>query len=631
VPPTLGAVIQKCLEKDRNSRYQNVHDLAVDLAALKQGFQIDAKLPGFKGQRERPSWKTAALVAAGLLFVGSLVAGALRLASTPSDRQADVADYVQLTDFADAVSAPSLSTDGRMLTFIRSDKLFLASGQIYVKSLPDGDARQLTNTPSLKLAPVFSPDGSHVTYTEVTNRREWNTWSVSIMGGDPELLLPGASGLTWLDHRRVMYSEIRPPGPHMGIVTSTPARLERREIYFPRHDRGMAHYSFASPDRRSLLTVEMDERGAFGQCRLIPFDGGAGRDVGPQGSCMSAAWSPDGRWMYFSVDAQGDSRVWRQSFPDGAPQRLTLGPTEEEGVAVAPDGRSLITSIGQRHSAVWLHTTAGERAVTKQGFALAPRMSPDGRRMFYLLRQSLASSVTELYSTDLVSGTIERHLPHIAIAERLYDISRDGQDVVYAMKGSDGRPEVWIARLDRRTPPRLVAKNASMVSFGGGDDLFIVSLEEKTSKLVHSDLNRGNRTRISDFKPIINLSVDSPDGSRVVLYATVGALQPATLAVPVRGGDPQRLCAVVCSVWWSGDGKRLFVNVDGQRTFVLPIPSGRSLPDIPTTGLDIPPERLAITGMQVLDESDVMPSPDPSSYIYVKSEIRKNLYRIPLP
>ena len=191
----------------------------------------------------------------------------------------------------------------------------------------------------------------------------------------------------------------------------------------------------------------------------------------------------------------GRSHLWRQSFPNGTPEQLTFGPTEEEGVAVAPNGRSLITSIGQRRTAIWLHTAAGERAVTSEGFASAPRMSPDDRRVFYLLRQSLASPVAELYSTDLGSGAIERHLPQTAIAERHYDISRDGQEVVFATKSPNGRPAVWIARLDRRTPPRLVAKDASMVSFGAHDDLFFVSLGEKTSQFVRSDLNGNGRVR----------------------------------------------------------------------------------------------------------------------------------------
>ena len=42
--------------------------------------------------------------------------------------------------------------------------------------------------------------------------------------------------------------------------------------------------------------------------------------------------------MYFSADAGDGFHIWRQRFPKGVPEQITFGPTEEEGIAVAPDG-----------------------------------------------------------------------------------------------------------------------------------------------------------------------------------------------------------------------------------------------------------------------------------------------------
>ena len=167
-----------------------------------------------------------------------------------------------------------------------------------------------------------------------------------MLGGQPTRLLPNAFGLTWIADQRVLFSEIK-AGLHMGIVTATEGRAEPREIYFPAHERAMAHFSHLSPDRKSVLVVEMDRTAAWQPCRLVPFDASStGRQVGPQGACLAAGWSPDGTWMYFSAQVEGSSHLWRQKFPNGAPEQITFGPTEEEGVAVAPDGRSLVTSVG---------------------------------------------------------------------------------------------------------------------------------------------------------------------------------------------------------------------------------------------------------------------------------------------
>src|SRR5581483_11243506 len=122
------------------------------------------------------------------------------------------------------------------------------------------------------------------------------------------------------------------------IVTSDESRAGSRDVYVPPHERGMAHRSSPSPDGKRVLVVEMNEWGTMVRCRLVPMDGSSpGRQVGPPGgSCTFAAWSPDGEWMYFSSDFGGAHHNWRQRFPDGEPEQITSGPTDEEGIAMAP-------------------------------------------------------------------------------------------------------------------------------------------------------------------------------------------------------------------------------------------------------------------------------------------------------
>ena len=66
--------------------------------------------------------------------------------------------------------------------------------------------------------------------------------------------------------------------------------------------------------------------------------------------------------MYFSSSAGGGFHIWRQRFTQSgtplAPEQITKGPTEEEGLAMASDGRSLITALGLKQGSVWLRDTA---------------------------------------------------------------------------------------------------------------------------------------------------------------------------------------------------------------------------------------------------------------------------------
>ena len=306
-----------------------------------------------------------------------------------------VPKYTQLTDFTDSATTPALSPDGHMLAFIRGGSSFMSAGQIYVKMLPDGEATLLTNDRRMKYNLAFSPDGSQVAYT-VMDDTNFATYSVSVLGGDPHLVLKNAAGLTWLDPQHYLYSRIR-SGLHLGVVTQSIAGDGYRELYYPAHERAMAHYSFASPDRRTALVVEMNGQGEWSQCQLISLQGNArATAVGPQGRCTAAGWSPDGSWMYFVATVGGQSHIWRQKYPNGNPEQITVGPTEEEGLVVEQDGQSVITSIGGYENSIWIHDSAGERSLSSEGEIISypslPSFGPDDKTLYYLSRHKADAS-----------------------------------------------------------------------------------------------------------------------------------------------------------------------------------------------------------------------------------------------
>ncbi len=88
--------------------------------------------------------------------------------------------YTQLTDFTDSAVAPALSPDGRMLAFIRGGEGFLTSDQIYVKMLPDGEAKRVTDDDRPKYGLAFSPDGSEIAYTVLDEFRVFHVRGISV-------------------------------------------------------------------------------------------------------------------------------------------------------------------------------------------------------------------------------------------------------------------------------------------------------------------------------------------------------------------------------------------------------------------------------------------------------------------
>src|SRR5262249_44476517 len=161
--------------------------------------------------------------------------------------------------------------------------------------------------------------------------------------------------------------------------------------------------------------------------------------------------------------------------------QITSGVTQEEGIEVAPDGGSFVTSIGASQSTVWFHDSRGDRQITSEGYGLLPSVSPDGKKLYYLLRARPAGHFVsgELWVADVESGERRRLLPDFLMQH--YAISRGGERVVFVASDDTGRSPVWLAALNGRSAPRQVTPNGGPRSYFGADgQLFFLGGEKGT-------------------------------------------------------------------------------------------------------------------------------------------------------
>ncbi|MGE5813345.1 MAG: protein kinase domain-containing protein, partial [Acidobacteriota bacterium] len=627
--PELQRIVSKCLEKDREQRYQTTRDLAIDLEKVRNELVTGPRPPETHRKKSSLVFRRATIAAIALLLAAAATAYFYVRSDRPLRLSPD--DFIQITGFADTASAPALSPDGRMVAFIRGEE-FLGTGQIYVKLLPNGDPVLLTNDPKPKYGLTFTPDGSRVAYTGIERpgapSSSWDTWTVPVLGGQSTRLLPNAAGLTWIDPHHVLFSEIEPgTGLHMGIVTASEDRQGERRIYFPAEARAMAHFSHLSPDRHWVLIAEMDRTGLFQPCRLVPFDGtSTGRLVGPNGACTAAAWSPDGRWMYFSVNVGGANHLWRQKFPDGTPSQVTSGTTtEEHGSAMAPDGRSIITSVGQSLTSLWIHDNNGDRLLPFDGSVDAPRVSRDGTHVYCLVQRISDPISYGLTLVDLASGKTDRILTEFAIVD--FDISRNDQFAAFTVAAGRQKREIWLAALDRRSPPRRVAGDGDEVHFGRAGELVYRSLTGTKNVLMRIPTTGGRPVRISD-QSVIDLGDVSPDGEWAIAGGPApNESGPVTYALPVHGGASRVLCDMICPIKWVPAGDAVYMGLaesgTSARLIRYPLQSGQVLPDFSLVVRDAR-ERTAPFW------NGVAAGPDPSMYLFTKTEQRGNLFRVPL-
>jgi Tol biopolymer transport system component len=643
VPLPLRSAIEKALEKDPAERYQSMRDLVVDLRrATRQTVAEPVPTAAGSNKPSRRSWKWIAAGAAALVAIGGIAWGILR----PKSPDAPRLQYTQLTNFADSAVAPALSPDGRMLAFIRGESTFVGPGEVYVKLLPDGNPVQLTHDGANKEGPVvFSPDGSRIAFTDGNA-----TWTAPVLGGEPARLLANSSGLSWIEpppgQRRVMFSDETGDGIHMGVFDSTESRSELRTVYMPAGVSGMAHRSFLSPDRRSVLIVEM-ELGSWQPCRLVPFDGSsAGTRVGPQpAQCTDAAWSPDGKWMYMSANTGDGFHIWRQRFPNGTPEQVTREATEEQGLSFAPDGRSFVTSVGGSQSTLWVHDAKGDHQITSEGFAFLPSFSGDGKTLYYLERSRASRRFVsgELWSASLETGRTTRLLPDYLMEH--YNVSPDGKRIVFLSVDESGHSQLLLAPLDGSSSPRRLDSKEyfARALFDPHGGVLYVGAENGVAYLYHVN-DDGSGLRKLFTEPVLFLYAISPNGNAVAVWTASGANGD----VEVDAYDDESKKTLICKgcgtagdenrgvtpplLSWSSDQKFLYVHSTRTRqTYAVPLPPGQLVPPLPPGGLAQLSDAAKLPGAKAFPEVRALGGADPSVYAYPRVTTHRNIYRIPVP
>jgi DNA-binding winged helix-turn-helix (wHTH) protein/Tol biopolymer transport system component len=601
---------------------------------------VEAASAPLHADRPRRRWSRARVYVAIAAILVAVAVGIVAVRESGPPRRPIA--YEQLTSFTEAAFEPALSPDGRIMAFlVGRDVGFPFSGQVYTVMLPDGQPIRRTHDAFAKYGVAFSSDGSQITYT-AAGGGGWRTMSVPLLGGDPRLLLQNAAGLTWLDQHHLLFSEIL-TGLHMQLVTATERRESPRRVYGPKHERGMAHYGYASPDRQSVLIVEMGPTGGFGRCRLAPFDGHTeGSEVGPDGLCTSAAWSPDGRWMYFTAVVDGASHVWREPFPSGALQQITSGPATERGMAMSPDGRSLVTSVGIPESGAWMHTPQGEALVSPDGYASRLRFSRDGRFLFYVLRRASSDVAGKLWQTELISGKSEPLAQSFPIAS--YDISPDGTQIVFAVKPEHGAAEIWLTSRGGDDPPRrLTASGEDQPAFAPAGEILFRQSEDHDNYLFLMNADGSKRRKVAPT-PITELRSMSPDRRLAFAMAPVnGFPTTAVLAVPLDGGPVRRICPGTCGVRWSPDGANMYITPfaeSAHKTIAIPVPKGKSMPVLPVAGVQSVADAATLSGSRLVEfalfngspsGNDVAPGQEMGTFAYARTISHRNLFRVQLP
>jgi serine/threonine protein kinase len=203
-PAGLRKIVERCLEKKPERRFQSAQDLAFALRHLAGSTASMPALPSAKTtERKGPQWIAVTGFAAGLLLLGALGQRWLSI----DDAVVDPIQLTRITSDRRTEIGSVFSPDGRAVAYLRYEQ---GSTDLLVKPFDSPAPILLVHSMTALGTPGWSPDGNRICYTSLGR----DFMCVGAAGGTPQRLIENAvSPQFTLDGKAIYFGRVREKAP----------------------------------------------------------------------------------------------------------------------------------------------------------------------------------------------------------------------------------------------------------------------------------------------------------------------------------------------------------------------------------------------------------------------------------
>ncbi|MCA9729001.1 MAG: PD40 domain-containing protein, partial [Candidatus Eisenbacteria bacterium] len=322
-----------------------------------------------------------------------------------------------VTDGYGGAGRPTLSPDGKLLAFVRRDRLRTV---LYVYDLATRTERPVWNGLSGDMQENFANTGTYPGMCFTPDNRavvlwaEGKLWSVEVASGRPTQIpcrVPVELSIT----KALRFErEIAPDSVRI------------HQVAWPTQSPDGKRVLFAAVGNLWEMPIERDARGRS--------RGGVPRRLATEGGlAFSPAYSRDGRWIdYVSWSDTEGGQVWKMPAAGGRSTRLTRAASQYANPAFSPDGTKIVCTRGTNApmrghdlgaegslDIVWIPAEGGDAqyvlSIPSRGTASRmprPRWNAAGDRVYYIQDETsgIENEKVMLYSVRLDGTDRQAHL-----------------------------------------------------------------------------------------------------------------------------------------------------------------------------------------------------------------------------
>jgi Tol biopolymer transport system component/predicted Ser/Thr protein kinase len=592
VPPELERIVTKCLERDRELRYQHAAEVRTDLQRLKRDTD-SARVSAAQSPMQTGSWSRWSIPAVVcLVAVTTLV---FLIGNRWKGSGAALQTTLSQVTFADGVEEyPAWSPDGRNLLYTGEvGKIH----KIFKKDLTSKQDSLLTHGDFDELQPAWSPDGTQIAFVRAHqpsvklqpgdvfgNFQDGDVWVLDLASGKESKLVDNAFNpsyspdgkriavdASWAAARRIWVVDRQGHNPQQ-ITTDTSEEVAHVVPSWSPDGKKIAFQNLVRT-KFDIRVVNLESK----QMNWITND---------LFSNLRPAWSPSGKFIYFSSYRSGGINIWRAPVKkdgtvSGPLQQVTTGAGQDVEVATSPDGKGLAFATLRQNADIWklpvlpqsgMVRGSSEAVVSTTREDSRGAWSPDSKMVAFNSDRAGGMNIWLLSPPDsnarqLTSGHGGDFQPNW---------SPDEKKIVFFSSRS-GTPNVWEVEVASGALRRLTLNsNMNVNPFFSPDGAFIAYQSDQSGRLEVWVMNADG----SNPRQLSNVGVSGHfmrwSGRDVIFRCSCGG-KSAVMKVSVDGGDPQPFAEIMggAHMSFSPDRSRIMDVVGHKVLWVSPINAGK--------------------------------------------------------